>query len=74
MSYILDALKKSDRERPREGAALPLHEVPAFRVRPRGARRGGIIAAVVLLVLTAGVAGAQWVKLDNRLLARPPLW
>ena len=60
MSYILDALKKSDRERPRDGAALPLHEVPAFRVRPRGARRGGIIAAVVLLALTAGVAGA-WI-------------
>ena len=60
MSYILDALKKSDRERPREGAALPLHEVPAFRVRPRGARRGGIVAAVVLLALTAGVAGA-WI-------------
>jgi hypothetical protein len=60
MSYILDALKKSDRERPRDGAALPLHEVPAFRVRPRGARRGGIVAAVVLLALTAGVAGA-WI-------------
>ena len=60
MSYILDALKKSDRERPRDGAALPLHEVPAFRVRPRGARKGGIIAAVVLLALTAGVAGA-WI-------------
>ncbi|MBU6152631.1 MAG: hypothetical protein KGR25_14355, partial [Chloroflexi bacterium] len=60
MSYILDALKKSDRERPRDGAALPLHEVPAFRVRPRGARKGGIIAAVVLLALMAGLGGA-WI-------------
>jgi hypothetical protein len=60
MSYILDALKKSDRERPRDGAAPPLHEVPAFRVRPRGVRRGGIVAAVVLLALMAGVAGG-WI-------------
>lgn len=60
MSYILDALKKSDRERQREAPVMPLHEVPAFRLRPRRSRRGVIIGAALGLSVTVGAAGA-WV-------------
>lgn len=58
MSYILDALKKSDRERQRDTSALPLHEVPAFRARPRRSRRARVVAGVVLLVAGAAAGGA----------------
>lgn len=63
MSYILDALKKSDRERPREAVGIPLHEVPAFRVRPPRFRRGGLLIAGVLF---AGCGGAAvWMSLQS---------
>jgi len=57
MSYILDALKKSDRERQREAPLMPLHEVPAFRSRPRSSRRPLIMGAVVAASLSIGAAG-----------------
>lgn len=60
MSYILDALKKSDRERQREAPVMPLHEVPAFRLRPRRSRRAAIVGTVVVASVTIGAAGT-WV-------------
>lgn len=63
MSYILDALKKSDQERPREAAGIPLHEVPAFRVRPRRIRWS---TALIAGVLIAGGGGAAfWMSLQG---------
>lgn len=63
MSYILDALKKSDQERPREAAGIPLHEVPAFRVRPRRFRWGPALIAGV--VIASGGGAAVWMSLES---------
>lgn len=72
MSYILDALRKSDRERAGERApAQPAGGAPGFRAGQPPSGRRGIAAAVAALTLIAGIGAGVWIGQQSP--AAPPL-